>query len=431
MRDLLSTMLTASRRRSYMKNGKQKQKGDKSIYIQLIIRIFAIVLVAIMLTVAFFVLRSDESVIDSQPTVSDSCSSETDVRPPEEDYIINTVHVTEQPLSEIITDESDRFAANYLDGYNLYNYKPYFDENGGMYYYVDFGGPCRLFYDDGVNKPIDIGLPDDDYFSVADITDGVIYGVEQRIESGSSEKRSEVQRYIERYKDGQIEMLLDTPVEGCYFAEEGIYYQSGNQILLMDYNGQGSRLIVEIPDELYPGSFFSSFIVYRGKLWYSYDNASKEYYYPLWSYDFDKTFTKYELNLGINGFSAVNNGFLYYHYNNSLYRFDCESCHTELVIDSGNDYVVNHFAFSENSILYTSIVGEYCGDLYRLNSEGSKDILSFSKLGKSEEILTVWNIDDRIVVMGCVWGCAHCFAEIDIDGNVIEIIHDDTVIEPA
>ena len=71
--------------------------------------------------------------------------------------IINEVHVTEQPLSEINTIENDWFASNY------HNHQPFIDSNGDLYYYVTHmrGDSIGNFlcYDDGVNGPKEIGLP--------------------------------------------------------------------------------------------------------------------------------------------------------------------------------------------------------------------------------------------------------------------------------
>lgn len=349
-------------------------------------------------------------------------------------FIIRTMDSKEIALSKIETNEDDVYAFNYREGYGIYNYKPYFDKKGGMYYYVAHDNLCYLYYDDGVSVPVKLNLPSDEVFAAAAIVDDVIYGIEEEekttmeeLSDGSVYITSVTNKYIERYANGKLELLLKEPVEGCYFAKEGIYYQLKDTINLMDYDGKNSRLITKIPNDIYYESALSNIVVYRGKLWYSYGDADE-----LWCYDFDKTFTMFDLNMNNSEIDAVNNGYIYYtvedsNHNHSLYRFNCDMYCTELVIDGNEeDYDVGSFAFYKNNILFTA-TNYTSGDsgLYKLNSQGIEKILSPNKLGKSDGIIDVWCIDDRLFTMGVFELNVHCLAEIDIDGNVLEIIHED------
>ena len=353
----------------------------------------------------------------------------------EDGFVIKSVDVKEIALSKIDTKEDDIYAFNYQEGYEIYNYKPYFDKKGGIYYYVAHDNLCYLYYDDGVSEPVRLNLPSDDNFAVATIINGVIYGLEDTFESekivfldGSVDQTIVKKKYIKKYTNGKLELLLKEPVEGCYFAKEGIYYQLKDTINLMDYDGKNSKLITKIPQSLYYESELSNIVVYNGKLWYCYGYQKD----LLCCYDFDKTFTCFELDMSHSGIQAVNNGYLYYtvedsNHNHSLYRFNCDTYCSELVIDGNKeDYDVGSFTFYENNILYTA-TNYTSGDngLYRLNSKECKKILSPDKLGKSEDIIGVWCIDGRLFTMGVFELCTHRLAEIDIDGNVLEIIHQD------
>lgn len=352
----------------------------------------------------------------------------------EDGFIIKYMDSKKIALSKIETNEDDVYAFNYRERYALFNFKPYFDKKGGMYYYVAHDNLCYLYYDDGASEPVKLNLPSDEVFAVATIIDGVIYGLEDTLEleeivflDGSVDQIPVRKKYIKRYTNGKLELLLKEPVEGCYFAKEGIYYQLKDTINLMDYDGKNAKLITKIPNAPYYESALSNIVVYRGKLWYSYDGLDE-----LWCYDFDKTFTMFDLNMNNSEIDAVNNGYIYYtvedsNYNHSLYRFNCDTYCTELVIDGDKeDYDVGSFAFYNNNILFTA-TNYTSGDsgLYKLTSQGIEKILSPNKLGKSEDIIDVWCIDDRLFTMGVFEVCVHCLAEIDIDGNVLEIIRED------
>lgn len=328
-------------------------------------------------------------------------SEESVTEPPQEkdEIIINKVHVTEQPLSEINTEESDPFA-------KCYGSSQHFLVSDNDIYTVFPGNSAEYYqyFENLGDEPAYVWLPQTDDFITHVVIDNVIYGTEHAYSWYSA--------YITRYKDGVGERLTDDPVEGCYFAEEGIYYQSGNKIFLMDYNGQNSELIVQIPDLLYVDSISSNFIVYRGKLWYAYGDPFGQYDYPLWCYDFEGTFTRFD-----NGrLDAVNNGYLYYkvidlEYYDRLYRFNCETYSTELI-----DYDVDVLtcSFCQNYVLYNDFES-----LYRLDSNGSEIILSADQIKRGTGILGVGCSNDRIFVQGADDPEDFWEIEIDIDGKII------------
>ena len=134
-----------------------------------------------------------------------------------------------------------------------------------------------------------------------------------------------------------------------------------------------------------------------------------------------------------SGWGTLNNGWFYYtvmdeEYHNSLYRFNCETFSVELVCDDINIW---SYSFCRNYILCTTFDDDEGGRLFRIGSGGSEKILSGKQISPSGDpsgdILVVSCTDDRIFVTGAPDPSYTWLAEVDIDGNVIEIIHDDTV----
>ena len=157
---------------------------------------------------------------------------------------------------------------------------------------------------------------------------------------------------------------------------------------------------------------------WNGKLWYAYVDPINQHDYPLWCYDFEGTFTKFDNG----GLYAVNNGYLYYKvivpdYYDRLYRFNCETYSAELI-----DYDIDLLScsFCQNYILYNDYES-----LYRLDSSGSEIIiLSADQIERGTGILGVSCNNNRIFVQyvdDCTDDPDACwYIEIDIDGNIIK-----------
>lgn len=336
----------------------------------------------------------------------------------DEGIVINEVHVTERSLTEIITSEDDGFVASF----NVYS--PYIDSNGDMYYYgasKTDDTKYAMYYDNGIDDIEDTGIPDIDYFDVGDIIDGTIYGTIY----GNLNSDGSMQKILVKYQNGQEERVIENPIEGYCFAKDGLYYQSGQVIYRSDYDGKNIETILEIPIELYDKYIYSKLAVYRGKLWYSYDNSFYDYNYPLWCYDFDNNITIFDKG----GLESINNGFLYYCQENDqgedeLYRFNCETYCIELVHSEQNIY---SFAFGKNYVVFiTSDNGDPC--LKRLNQSECKKILSANQLGSSKDLCWITCYDDIFYVTGYAGLSYNCLAEIDIDGKIISIIYEDDVM---
>lgn len=337
---------------------------------------------------------------------------------------IRSVNAESRPLSEISTFEEDPYAANF-GRYKLLTFKPYLTDDG-MYYYIplpgDDGADWVLHLDNGVDEPVSTGLNNFDFW-VCSIDGRKIYGIESVRESdGGAEPLWK--KYPAVYENGSVRRLLDEPILGCYFAGEGIYYQQGDSIYLLDYSGE-STLVTKIPPEMYYRDTECQMVVYRGKLWYCNSDYYSEFPYALWSYDFEGGFTRYSLESGLYAIEQVNNGYLYYTAKNadsthSLYRFDCEAGQYELVV-SGD---ITSAAVGDDTIFYTAF-GDYYAELFAVNEQGCEKILAADEVSSwAESVVDVWYIDGRIFVLGAFEGSHTYCAEIDRSGNVLSLIND-------
>ena len=333
---------------------------------------------------------------------TDSTGGEQVIEP-----IINEVKVTEQPLSEIDTTEDDLFAKNYRTR------QPLFDDKGGCYYYIGVTADSvrlYLYYDKGDGQPIATGLPESDWFSVGAVYKDALYVATHESLPATELKNS----IIKRYKDGNIETVFDTPVDRWYFSEEGIYYQVDESIYLMDYDGNDSTLIVDIPAELYHGENAEGFVVYRGSIWY----ISKTKSVRLWSYDLkSKAFTKFDMD-DIDGMARINNGYLYFQRFNkttTLWRFNIETFCEEQV-----SYLpARKVNFFNHNILF--LTGE---EVYRINASGETKIMDGTNFGIPLSLTGVTCHGDRIFITGGHGLFDGRILEIDINGNILKKIHE-------
>ncbi|MCL1853476.1 MAG: DUF5050 domain-containing protein [Peptococcaceae bacterium] len=329
--------------------------------------------------------------------------------------IINEVKVTEQPLSEIDTTEDDLFAKNYRTR------EPLFDDKGGCYYYIGFTADSvreYLYYDKGDGQPIATGLPEYDWFSVGVVCNDALYVATHESLPAAKLKNS----IIERYKDGNIETVFDTPVDRWYFSEEGIYYQVDESIYLMDYDGNNSTLIVDIPAELYHGENAEGFVVYRGSIWYINrqirQNGTKQKSVSLWSYDLkSKAFTKFDMD-DMDGMERINNGYLYFKRFNkktTLWRFNIETFCEEQV----SDLSFHSVNFVNRDILFLT-----SEEVYRINASGETKIMDKTKFGVPLSLTGITCHGDRIFISGGHGPFNNRVVEIDLNGNILKKIHE-------
>ena len=382
-------------------------------------KIFLISIMIIMLTAcdntsysnisepATSILTIESSEIE---TTSESIQTQT-----ENESIIEEIKAIQQPLSEISTEESDMFAKNYNNG------EPIFDDFGG-YYYEIFEDKKSLwpiwYYDKGDGNPIKTKLPElrCHFYDLVFYNDA-LYGIlHQDLKEGRF--------FIMKYQNESLEMIINDPIENWYFAEEGIYYQIGNAIYLTDYDGINSELIVEIPDELYTDSHDCKylrgcrFVVYHGSIWYHHCSYFDKVDVPFWSYNLEtKVFTQIDTGIYQAELEAVNNGYLYLSGRHGFWRLNTDNYCIEQVSE-WTCYSVNFF---DDNILFITSKNE----VYKINSDGMIKILDESnkEFGYDEPYYyRISTYKDRIFLNVTSGAYYSKIVEIDLDGNIIEVI---------
>ncbi len=360
------------------------------------------------------VIPTDTDAVISSPTDTVDVSSTTDndtnsfSLADTNEYVIKAVHVKEQSLSHIDINEENQCESSVT---TYFSGEPWIDENGNMCF---MSADNFLYYDVDKDKFTNTGIHWDE-FDIKVMRDGILYG----IQSEYVHEYLGYEYFITKHENGKFKKVLDSPVQGSYFTDEGIYYQISNRICLMDYNGQNIKLILEIPDELYYEDCTAKFIIYRNKLWYCHYDSDR-HNNSFWCYDFNGTFTKFDKG----DLESANNGFIYYRkndseYHSNLYRFNCETYTVELVSDAD----IMGYSFYDGYILYSTF-----NDLYKMNFKVNSKIFTADKLGNSDSFTTVLKSEDgRIFVMGSFDPSYYCLAEIDIDGNIVSIIYEDEV----
>ena len=395
---------------------------------------------------------------DFEPAVTESDEPAYIEKTARNGAIIREFKVSKQPLTEIITAEDDYFAVNYNGS------EPYFDSTGGYYYnsYSDRDWCRYLNYVNKNGKTQRTKLKNNDSFNICVVYNDAAYGVlhecvrtpprlkprkGEELGCGCGDELSNLY-FIGKYQNGKLTKLSDALNDGYswnkyYFAAAGIYYQIDKEIYLMDYDGNDSKLIMEIPYELYSDCPRSYFVVYRGSIWYvnkpvrdSYNSYLNDDI-PLWSYDLDsEIFSKYS----DGGLVAINNGHLYFiRYLTStsiLYRFNVETYCVERVSDLTR---FRNFCFYENNILFPAIKEGYIDhlydtELYKINSGGETKILDNERLGGNLMVGEVKTHGDKIFMTAFRWvegstlephvPATHGeIMEIDLDGNILGTLY--------
>jgi len=110
----------------------------------------------------------------------------------------------------------------------------------------------------------------------------------------------------------------------------------------------------------------------------------------------------------------------------SFFTFQQLSFVIERYRNTAPHYNVWDYAFFDNYIFY--ILFDSTGNtayLHRMNQEEDMRILSPEVLGHSNDLLIISCTDNRVFVTGAEAMFYTCLAEIDTDGNIIRIIHED------
>lgn len=344
---------------------------------------------------------------ESNKTEVQSASTQTTTKT---ENLIKEIDVTKHSLSEISTEESDLFAKNFN------NDEPIFDDHGGCYYKKLIGKNSFypiLYYDNGNGKSIKANLPESDYyFYDALFYNNALYGI-------LNEDLTD-DYFIVKYQNENTEKIMNDPIDHWYFSEDGIYYQIGNSIYLIDYNGMNSRLITTIPDELYIDSHNCEFVIYHGSIWYQHCSQYDKTETPLWKYDLEtRVFTQINSNIIHANLEAVNNGYLYFSAQNGFWRLSTDKNYIEKICDQE---VRSVNFFDDNIILITSK-----NEVNIINSNNTIKILdgNSKEFGYDEPYYDSITIFEDRIFLKIQYGEDHGkIVEIDLEGKFIKQIVD-------
>lgn len=221
-------------------------------------------------------------------------------------------------------------------------------------------------------------------------------------------------------KDGIIKIIDDPEddyISAVCFTNEHIYYSiSGRKnhiVYQTDYDGNNTECIFDNPTEIW------KMTVYNDKIWFDEYNC-----------DLNKLRLKfYDLKTGdIREFDGdhmgyINNNYMYYDYYDDLKRVNLSDYKIETVFNlTGNKYL-RSFDFYENYILYSD-----GNSVYKYNENEDTLIFSAENYFENKDKYYVDDIqcqDGKIFIKVGMGAFYRCIMEIDIDGNVIELIHED------
>ena len=222
---------------------------------------------------------------------------------------------------------------------------------------------------------------------------------------------------FELYKD-DLTKLVDYPDNGYIsavcFTDEYIYYSifddKKSSVYQMDYDGNNVKHIFDNPTKIW------DMTVYNEKIWFE---RSYEMYqiHGLTCYDM-KTAAVIEFKEHHIGY--INNNYMYYAKGKILYRINLSDFKYEKIVEADNHLM--SFDFHKDYVLYSS------GDsLYKMNDNENILIFSTESFFENEgyEIRDIQCQDDHIFLKIGSGTFYQCIMEVDIDGNIIEVIHED------
>ncbi len=303
----------------------------------------------------------------------------------------------------------------------------FFTDNGRYFNSCIDSNYPKLHYDDGEGRPKNIqGIPNNFYSWVRYINENIIYLT----------AHYELLEIPVKLEDDV--MLLDNYAIDGFFTENCVYQKEASPskdrtiFYKTDYYGGSRKEICHIN---IPFEDVENFIVYKDKLLYNYTVKDK------WGQTHNR-FVCRDLNIpqketiyehdglsivGNNGY--INNGYMYFvNYLSdgyTLIRFNIESQEFEYVCNPQNgEFIdVNLFNFIDDTIIYTK---DYSKTVCIINENECKEILNVRDFLSEVYggIKTIQCIDGHIY-LEISSGKGIVLLEIDIDGNVIEVIHDD------
>lgn len=323
---------------------------------------------------------------------------------------IKEIASDKQTLFKISTEESDLFAKNFNNG------EPIFDDNGGCYYKKLIVNNCFypiLYYDNGKGESKKTNLPESGYyFYNALFHNNALYGILHEDLTDNY--------FIVKYQNENVERIMNDSIDHWYFAEDGIYYQIGNSICLIDYNGMSSQLVTIIPDELYIDSYDCDFVVYHGSIWYQHCSQYDKIEVPLWKYNLEtKDFTQINTGIFNANLVAINNGYLYFSGQKGFWRLSTD----KFFIEKIHDQEVRSVSFFDDNIILITAKNE----VTKIDSSNKIKLLDGNnkEFGYNEPYYDNISVfEDRIFLTIQNGENNGKIVEIDLEGKLIKQIVD-------
>ena len=217
-----------------------------------------------------------------------------------------------------------------------------------------------------------------------------------------------------KLENDSITAIDEYPFEcGKYNIGNYIYYSSRiNDVIAiyrMDQSKSNSEAVIDLPENV------EKYTIYDNKIWYDYKQGQGLSYYDL--------LTKKTVNFDKGKIGIINNGYMYYTYYEELgklLRFNLSNYEYEEVCRTDKDNLYA-FDFYDDYILYSS-----GNSLYRLSDNENTLIFSTNDYSEKYDRIDGLQCQDNCIFIKMGSGAfCQCIMEIDIDGNVIELIHED------
>lgn len=285
--------------------------------------------------------------------------------------------ITTETIPQVL-DLSKYENMNYENNYNYRNFIYFTDY--GRYYHVEIGGR------DSANYVLCFESIDGSTEILTETEDSVV------------EYSDNNSLYLRKYKDHN-------------YNQQEKYKLVGNKLIPIEnypFDNIKDFVSLNLPDNI--GNYW----VYDDKIFYDYNDADGISYYDL------KTGEIQNFDTGKVG--IISNGYIYYRCFNKFFRFDLSTFEYELMCEFEDTLDVAIYDAYEESILYST---EYL--LYTFNNNEHNLIFSTLDFFGNEgyKIGGIQCQDNRIFLEIYSGAFYQCIMEIDIDGNVIEIIHED------
>lgn len=367
---------------------------------------------------------SEASAVETTEKITEKATEKPTENVTETESVIKIGHNDRIKITSF--PKAEKLDLGEVDKYSLENFKYqckfiYFTDYG-RYYDTEIGGRNSanwvLCLDRGYGDPEIFKETEDSCVIYCD--KNILYISKSLVAQG---KPHEFIRY--KLEDDKFTVIDEAPFEcGKRFIGNYIYYSKRTDDIITVYQMNKNK---EITKTVKLPKYSHDYVVYENKIWYEWWDGVNDYglsFYDLVtgeSKDYD------EGRIGI-----INNGYMYYSESGKLMRINLSNCEYEFVCGVEKD---SNSEISDQDTLWAfNYYGDYIlyslgNTLYRLSDNENTPIFStgayYENDGKGFYIYGIQCEDNRIFLKISSGAFYQCFMEIDIDGNIIEVIHED------